>query len=247
MTTLYHIDVSPWSEKARWALDLNGIDYRKVSYNPLTTPLVMRLKTGNFFENVTLPVLVDGKARIMDSFDIAQWASENGKMKSLFPENEFVAIVQWNRLSEEGLSAGRALALSRLAQNRKAKFEQLPFDVPAPLQPLFMPLIENRLKAFGNRYKFSFNHPQRYRADLDDVLEGLSRVLNDKGNYVLGEFTFADIAMAQVLQFVSPVSNRYIAVPEGLKACMQDPELAEKYSDLIAWRDNLYQKHRRAE
>jgi glutathione S-transferase len=59
-------------------------------------------------------------------------------------------------------------------------------------------------------------------------------------------FTYADIAAAQVLQFVSPVAASYRAVRIGKanRECFEHPKLAPEYRDLVAWRDALYARHR---
>jgi len=40
MTELVGIPFSPWSEKARWALDVRRVPYRKVTYAPLLGEVV---------------------------------------------------------------------------------------------------------------------------------------------------------------------------------------------------------------
>jgi glutathione S-transferase len=52
--------------------------------------------------------------------------------------------------------------------------------------------------------------------------------------------------MALTLQQVQPVDPRYIVRMAGLgPAGMNVPELESRYAGLIAWRDDLYARHRR--
>ena len=61
---------------------------------------------------------------------------------------------------------------------------------------------------------------------------------------LLERFSYADVTMAQVLAFVRPPSMGIKAGPAVRKA-WADPLLAERYADLIAWRDALYTRYRK--
>jgi glutathione S-transferase len=61
---------------------------------------------------------------------------------------------------------------------------------------------------------------------------------------VLDAFSYADITLAQPLQFVSPVDNKYISLGDQQRKTMEDAELLKEFQDLIEWRDGLYDKHR---
>jgi hypothetical protein len=61
---------------------------------------------------------------------------------------------------------------------------------------------------------------------------------------VLGEFSYGDIVMAQVLQFVEPQGAPYFPVGPATRHCLREEELAREFSDLARWRDRIYEKHR---
>ena len=67
----------------------------------------------------------------------------------------------------------------------------------------------------------------------------------DGRRYLVPEhgFSFADIAMAQVLGFVAPPA-RGLRIGRNNREAFHDPELAPRYADLVAWRDALYEAHR---
>jgi glutathione S-transferase len=50
--------------------------------------------------------------------------------------------------------------------------------------------------------------------------------------------------MAVMLQFVEPVSDRFIPLDPRTRRAWQDPVLAREYTDLLEWRDGLYERHR---
>ena len=56
--TLIHIPYSPWSLRARWALDDAGVEYRTKSYQIMLGALGLRLRLGKFRGKVTVPVLI---------------------------------------------------------------------------------------------------------------------------------------------------------------------------------------------
>ena len=53
--------------------------------------------------------------------------------------------------------------------------------------------------------------------------------------------------MASVLQGVAPVSGQYIRLGPATRGVWTQPALAAEFSDLIAWRDELYARQRRRE
>ena len=62
--------------------------------------------------------------------------------------------------------------------------------------------------------------------------------------YALGDFTFADVALAVALQPVRPVGDQHLRLGPGTRQAWTEPELAEEFADLLAWRDRLYDEHR---
>ena len=60
---------------------------------------------------------------------------------------------------------------------------------------------------------------------------------------LLGRFTFADVAMAQVLAFVEPPLFG-LRIGRASRRSFTDPGMRERYADLLAWRDAVYGAHR---
>src|SRR5688500_10692304 len=71
---LYTIPLSHYGERARWALDLAGVDYEERHHVQMFSWAVA-LRTGG---RKTLPVLVTDDGAINDSADIVRWASARG-------------------------------------------------------------------------------------------------------------------------------------------------------------------------
>ena len=80
------------------------------------------------------------------------------------------------------------------------------------------------------------------RAVLAGVLDEVRSVLAG-GATLLGRFTFADISVTQVLAFVEPPAFG-LKLGDATRRSFSDEMLRERYRDLVAWRDTVYEAHR---
>lgn len=241
---------SPWSEKARWALAARSVSYTHRTYSPLLGEPALRLKLRRLSGPVSVPVLTDDDGRVYsDSSDIARWADARGEGPRLFPEGQDARIAEWVALSERGLSAGRGLSLRRLLTDDEGLFEM----VPRKLRSLGG--AARAIAAFGVRRTLAkYGAADRSNAELEgelgQVLETLRGALakvqaeGDGGPWLLlGTFSFADVAMAQVLAFVSPPAFG-LRMGKATRRTFTDPALLARFPDLVAWRDALYERYR---
>ena len=146
------------------------------------------------------------------------------------------------------MAAGRALSLPRMLQDNDALLEM----VPKGLRKLPGSVA---IAAFGVRrtlrkYRSAAGDPRAVKAeaDLASVLDELRAAVNDRGSSdgpatVLERFTFADIAMAQVIAFVEPPPFG-LRLGAASRRTFTHPTLKERYADLIAWRDAIYERYR---
>ena len=246
MSELYYLHVSPWSEKARWAMDLNHFSYDKVVYTPMVSTLLVRLKTRNLTRKVTVPALLDGTKVLSDSYQIAQYANKAAPKHAinLFPDALNSQIDQWESLSEQILRAGRALVCIRMKNSKGAKLQSLPPIIPNVIRPLMLPVATMGLYYFKAKYQFDWNKSDDYIQSMRNGLKKVRSQLASKGEYLLGEFTYADIAIAVTLQMVEPIDQQYIVLDKDTQNCWRTPTLAEEFADLLEWRDCIYKKHR---
>jgi glutathione S-transferase len=88
MSELYYLHVSPWSEKAGWAMDLNHFSYDKVVFTPMVSTLLVRIKTRNLTRKITVPALLDGAKVLSDSYQIVQYTNKAAPKHAinLFPD-----------------------------------------------------------------------------------------------------------------------------------------------------------------
>src|SRR5215218_860578 len=112
---------SPWSEKARWALDHHRVAYVSREHYPLIGELPLRLRARRLRGRVSTPMLLSPEGALLDSFEIARYAERQGDGPPLFPPEHGEAITAWNARSDAALRGARVLFIERLGRSRAAK------------------------------------------------------------------------------------------------------------------------------
>jgi glutathione S-transferase len=240
---LVQLNYSPWSERARWALDHHGIAYRTVEHVPFLGEVRLRRIVGKRSGRATVPVLLDGATAITQSWDIARYADRVGSASKLIPAEREEDIRCWADLADEASSQGRALVVAALLASEAALDEGLPFPVPNWLHPLMRPVTRFGLRWFARKYDLTPRAAAEIEDNMRPALERL-RAAVGKSRYLVGTFSYADIAMATLLQGISPVGSGYIKLGPATRRAWTRPKLEADYADLVRWRDNLYLEHR---
>lgn len=242
MLRLYVTPHSPWAEIARWSLDIQGIPYVAVATLPVVGSPDLRLRTRRLRGLVAGPVAIKDGEVLSGPFAIARF----GSRKSLTPivtAQQLPAIGRWSERAERMLQAGRILATERVRGDDAALRELLP-PPAAKLRRVGGALGRGGATWLLRRARTeaeSGDPRAMLRADLDRARDALAA---GSGHVVPGGLTYADLALAGALQFIEPVSERYLRLGEANRRAWRDPELADQYGDLIAWRDRLYDAHR---
>lgn len=237
---------SPWTERARWMLDHHGLQYRYTAYRPLLDQPWLRWFTRQPTGRLHLPVLRDRKQVVVGSFQVVQHAERAGTRARLLID--ITAIVAWNRLADQLNAAGRVLAGPRLLADAAALDETMPPGVPPGLRPALRAVARHRL---GRRLGLAGREAvaaDLARLAIRPALERLRGALTGGPYLVRDRFSYADIAMATALAALEPPA-RDLAPEAGLgpawRACHTDRPLADEFADLLAWRDEIYRRHRR--
>ncbi len=237
--TLVGMHFSPWTEKARWALDHHGIGYRFEQHVPMLGEPLLRVR-ARARGRVSVPVLLTAHGVVRESLRIAEHAERIGHGAPLFRDE--AAVLAWNEKSEAILAAARPLVLARIAESKEAQKESLPAFVPGVARGAMAATARLAVAYLGSKYADVAGRGDAM-ARLDAALADLRAALAGK-RYLLGDFSYADIAMAVGLQGGKPVADRWIALGPATREAWTKPELATKYADLVAWRDDLYAAHR---
>lgn len=240
------LNVSPFSERARWALDHHEIAYTKIDHAPFLGERRLRRLVGPGKARATVPVLLTGEQTLTESWDIALYADRVGRGSKLVPPEHEAAIRRWNDLADDAMSAGRALVTAAMLASPEALEEGLPPNVPRAIRPLLRPFMRHGMKWFARKYGLRLDDRDRRAAVAvtRSALEALRAALAKSSPYLLGSFSYADIVMATLLQGVSPVDGRYIRLSPATRRVWTQDELAAEFPDLVAWRDDLYARHR---
>ncbi len=242
---LIGINVSPWTFKARWALDHHRVPYRYIEHEILIGMPALRLKTRRFSGEVTVPVWVDHKSSVpvvMDSWEIAILADSKGQQK-LFTGERLVELKEFNDQSEAALDAARALLLIRLDRNIEGRADALPPYVPSWLRKPLSGVARLGISYIKSEFQVDASAEAKYETRIRNVLTFLREKLRAGGGTHLIDhrLSYADIAMAVVLQGVSPVERHpYVTMGVGMRRCWSTPSLASEFADLLEWRDRLF-------
>lgn len=239
--TLHAASFSPWSEKARWALQWSGAAFDEADYTPLLSEAGFRWKTGNFARAISIPTLTGAGEPIADSMLIARWADRDAGL--LFPADQLEAIEEWNYRCDAALAAGRIIATRRVAGSEPARREALPAPLRGKAYPFFAPLADAGIFYLTRKYGFGEASAEAAEQSIRRTLEAGRTAIAEGRNHTVGDtFTFADIALACSLHFVSPHPS--LKMGSATRACFTQPALADEFADLLAWRDGCYAANR---
>ncbi len=232
---LIGLSYSPWTVRARWALDHHQVLYRYVEYLPVFGTPVLRAATRRWRGKLTVPMLTDGRTVLGDSFDIAQHAESLGRGAPLIPDLGTAA--HWNAVADRIGAAGRTRTTTLVAGDRAAKKDSLPKGLGWAL-----PLADVGVSYLTRKYALDQQSVAEAERQMADAMQIVSEGLT--GDYLGDSFGYADIAVACAFQFIDPVDPRHVYLGEHSTRCWRFPDLADRYRPLMEWRDRLFDEHR---
>lgn len=237
--TLVGLTYSPWTQRARWALDHHRIGYDFEEYVPIVGEPLLRIRARKLTGKISVPVLLTPHGAITDSIAIARHADSMGSRSKLYDGHES-AVAEWTEIAERALHAGRGLVMRAIEANPAAQEESVKLPMPRVLK--------------GPTAKFgTFMITKKWDAELPEaeaearivrVLEQLRAALDGK-EYLDTEFSLADIVMAGVVQCIKPVADKFIRLEPATREVWTRSTLAARFGDLVGWRDQLFDKHHR--
>jgi glutathione S-transferase len=243
--TLYVNSHSPWSERARWALDHHGVVYRQIEHVIMLGEPLLRLRLGRLRGSLSVPILIDGERVVRDSVEIARHADSIGTAAPLFPAGHERDVSLWVQRSTDLMEAGRSLLLPRLLADSGARRESFPPQIPKLLRGVLDPLARAGTRFLQRKYRGTEHDPDGAERTMHGVLELLRARLGGGALHLLeGGFSFADIAVAAALQMVRPVEHPALALGPHTRAAWTHGRLAGEFADVLAWRDRVYLEQR---
>jgi glutathione S-transferase len=174
---LITIPLSHYCEKVRWALDRVALPYPEEPHAPLLHWLATRRNDGR-----TVPVLVHGSTRFLDSTDILAHADEIVGGDKLYPRD---AALRRDVVALELLPHTRLL--TSLWSRGVPRLEAL-------LLPLIAPVVRRLVRA---AYKITPESAQRSLDRVRGVFRHVEEQLSDGRRFLTGQrFTAADLTFA---------------------------------------------------
>lgn len=192
---LITIPLSHYCEKARWALDRVGIQYREEAHAPLVHRLFTMTKGGG-----TVPLLIDGNRRIVTSTEILRYAAASDRDELLYPADP-VLRDEVNSLEEMfdaqlGPHSRRwayAHLLSNLALVRSLWTQRAP-PIEASAVRILAPLIRSLVRS---TYRITPESAERSLARAHEMFRKVQAKLAEGREYLVAErFTAADLTFA---------------------------------------------------
>ncbi len=232
---------SPWSDKARWALDHHRISYRAVDHVPLVFEPLLRLASRDVRQKPTVPILFAGSEVCRDSLAIVRYADRVGASEPLIPSMHEPEVLAWNERVERFQIAARARLMPRLIDSPPALIEELPKPMRA-LGGALVPIARLGARFVAGKFDTASRSPAEAEATMSQVLE-LAEVALARSSYLVADrFTLADVALACATTFVLPPVRAIHGA--GAREVWQEPKLAAAFPSVLRWRDELLARHR---
>ena len=224
---------SPWTQKARWALERCGVAHRYEEYVPTLHEPWLRWRMRQWSAPVSVPVLHAQGRWLRGSWDIACHAESAAGGDRLGMRDDRVAA--WNAIGEAALCEGRTRVVRGVARDRRAQEESLPPRVPAALRGGLRWLARDAARRLDRKYAALAVNGSLRRA----LLRMREALAASGGDFLLERFGYADIAMCVVLECVAPVARTTPPLGPAMRRHWQDAGLAREFDDLLVWRGRL--------
>lgn len=234
---------SPWSIRARWALDHHAVSHELEHYLPMLGEPILRARLGVLRGTVSVPVLFedDGRA-VRGSKEIARHAetiAPAGGERSLFPLAHAAHVERWDGISEAIARAGRALLTPRIERSDEALRESLPRPLRgAGVATLSLPVARTAARYIGRKYGADATHADDDRRAMRVALAEVRAAILAREHLCGDRLTYADVSVAASLQFVRPCPA-LVRLGPATHASWTDDAMAREHEDVLAWRDRL--------
>ncbi|MBX3184745.1 MAG: glutathione S-transferase N-terminal domain-containing protein [Polyangiaceae bacterium] len=233
--TLYGLAYSPFTERARWALDHHRVPYDYHEHLPmLGEPLLRRKARAAGREKATVPLFVHAHGVIGDSFEIINYADQEGSGRKLGAGSAEARA--WLERVNVALDAVRTRVLQRLLDDPAALDEHSMGLSPKALAPLMRPLTARVVRFLTKKHGATMD-TEHARQQIRDLCLHLRESLAN-GSLQRERLDAQGLLAATFLAGVKPVATSRLTA--GQRRVWTEPVLADEFADLLTWRDGLY-------
>jgi glutathione S-transferase len=244
---LWHLPLSPYSEKVRWALDYKGVPHaRRAAVPGLHIPLALALSHGGAW---TLPVMAIDGQHPSDSTAIIAALEQCCPDPTLYPAdpNERRRALELEDWFDEQLGPYvRRFSLHVMRSDREQFDELASRQLPKPLRR-YRRLAGASGRAYtGARFQtVSDSRSDAAREQIIAAFDYLESELGASEYLVAGRFTVADLTAASMFSLV-------VLPPEGPIDIDPPPPVVELTQSLAdrrgyRWVLEMFARHRRAQ
>jgi glutathione S-transferase len=249
LPTLWQIDISHFSEKARWALAYKGVEHNRHSPPPgAHIPVALWLTRG---AHKTFPVLeLDGR-RIGDSTAIVAALEERYPDPPLYPADpaERRRALELEDFFDEELGPNiRLLAFHELGNDPKRFAEMMERTAPPPLNRFGRATATYARAYTGLRFGVrSDEAAERARAKVLAALDRLDAELAaGDGEYLVGDtFTVADLTAASLFYPLVAPEEGPLPADQPSAAGMERFRAPLKQRPGYLWVEEMFRHHRK--
>ena len=239
---LWHLPVSHFSEKARWALAYKGVEHERRSPPPGAHMAVALWLTGG--RQKTFPVIDFGDRRVGDSTAIIAVLEQREPEPPLYPEDpdERRRALELEDWFDEQLGPHiRRYVFHELARDRERMGRLSAAQLPGP------PALAGRIGEAYVNLRFGVGNERKAGVARGKVLAALDRLdaeLGDGEYLVGGRFSVADLTAAALFY---PL----VLPPEGPRIPTDMPAPLERFRAPLrerpGWRfvEEMFRRHRR--
>lgn len=239
--TLYQFPISHFCEKARWALDYKGLDYRMHNLVP-----GLHLKTTKKLARKShVPILDHDGVIVQGSVNIITYLDDTFPDHKLTPGNpdEAGAALEW----EQYLDAEIGVHIRRYIYHTLLDYP----DIAIPMlvsgsawwaRLLFKLMFPKVRRMMRRHMKIDAAGAAESRQHLEAALDKLNAAVTEQPFLVGGEFSRADLAAAALLApFFMPAKYGLDWPPQ-----MPEPLHSEVAGlhDRLAWAEDIYRRFR---
>lgn len=247
LSTLWQIDVSHYSEKARWALAWKGIEHRRHSPPPGAHMIAALWLTRG--AGYTFPILsIDGQ-RISDSTAIIAALEERYPEPPLYPADPAErrrALALEDYFDEELGPAIRLFAWHEFGKDRESFEALMKSTAPGALAKLPPGLTVAYARAF-TALRFRAGDAEKAELARAKVLVSLDRLEAELGDneYLVGDrFSVADLTAASLFYPLAQPEEGPMPVDQKAAAGFEEfrQPLLERRG--IQWVNEMFRRHR---
>jgi glutathione S-transferase len=242
---LYHLEISHYNEKARWALDYKNVPHERRA----TTPMLHTVKALAMTGKPTLPILKLNGKTIGDSTRIIEALEREYPEPPLYPKDggdRRRALELEDYFDEElGPYIRRWLFHQGLEELEPAEFvDGTMNNAPGAVKAMMKATSPVAKRVLRLRYGISAKGAEEGRAKIESAFDKIEQELQPSGYLVGDSFTVADLTAAALLfPLVRPPEAPHVIegrLPDSVVSFRDSVSTRRGYT----WVEEIYREHR---